>query len=119
MAVFRLTPPPGAPPPEAAAWRAGPPRLLIVAGDSEVRAVLAANPDGCVAVNLPAPEAPSLASVEVALWLDPVVLGVADLSPDDAVRLGGVHAVAWTADAEAVANAMGAASLPPPESAVS
>ena len=73
----------------------------------------------CVAVNLPAPEAPSVASVEVALWLDPVVLGVADLSPDDAVRLGGVHAVAWTADAEAVANAMGAASLPPPESAVS
>lgn len=118
-AVAQLSLPPGDPPPQAAAWRDGPPRLLIVAGDTEVRAVLAAHPGRRIAVDLPAPEAPSVQSVEVALWLDPDVVGVADLNPADAVLLGGVHAVAWTVDTDAVTNALGAASLPPPESAVS
>ena len=118
-AVARLSPPPGEPPAEAAAWQKGPPKLLLVAGDAELRAVLASHPGRRIAVNLPAPEAPSVDRVEVALWLEPEVVGVADLRPQDAVLLAGVHAVAWTEDADAVRKAMGAAKLPPPEIAVS
>jgi hypothetical protein len=119
-AVVRMTGPPGEAPAQAAAWRDGPPRLLLVKGDAELRAVLAdAAGKRCLAVDLPAPEAPSVNSVAAALLLEPELIAVAGLRAEDAIRLGHLHAVAWTDDVDGVRKALGAASLPPPESAVS
>lgn len=114
-AVIRLSGAPGDEPAEAAAWRQGPPALLLVLGsrdadlDAVLRSILRAfDPDATkrVAVDLPAPEALSVGTVREALALDPDVLCVGRLEGRDAELLveSGLHAVAGAYSERAAAG---------------
>ena len=107
--VIRLSGVPDAEPEAAAGWRKGPPALLLVVGgdtDARLRSVLRAFDPATtkrVAIDLPAPEALSVTTLDAALALDPDVVCMARLRrTEDAERLAasGVHTVAGV-DSEA------------------
>jgi hypothetical protein len=101
-AVVRISSPPGPEPLEAAAWRRGPPGLLLVCGDrhadadSVLRSILRAFDPAAtrrVAIDLPAPEALHVSSLGAALGLDPDVICLARArSEEDCARLAGAAA---------------------------